>query len=299
MQKPWIISIAGTLMYAAAPAIGQQAVDLSGDHERVFPSIIIFQESVLLIEVTLDPLFTPLNAEEITAMRASGVDPSWIAQSFTIPTFSPSLRRSTQGEHPLSIESWALHPSDRRGLALSDSLRFKVGRTTDLSDGNIAGSTGGLGNNGNNDHIASIAQSEGEYDIYDLTLQWDAIEAGPVRFSLLSGVKAIEANIAKRVADASGNTSIESEHRVAALPMVGSGLNWQISEDFSIQGSATTHPIESGDALIDFNAATNLRITRNIGFVAGYRIIRSAFDVGDVSTELTQEGLFARLQISF
>ena len=60
-----------------------------------------------------------------------------------------------------------------------------------------------------------------------------------------------------------------------------------------------SHPIESGDALFDFNAATSLRITRNIGLVAGYRIIRSTFDVGNVSTELTQEGLFARLQISF
>lgn len=283
----------------AAPAMAQQAVELSGDRERVFPAIGVYEQHDLDFSLKAEPYFTPLSAEEITAMRASGIDPSWISQSFTIPRFNPSVQRFTQGDHPLSIESWAIHHSDGQGMALSDTLRFKVGRTTDLSDGNIAGSRGGFGNNGGNDHIASIAQSEGEYDLYDLSLQWDAIEAGPVRFSLLSGMKAIESNIAKRVKDASGNTSIDSEHRVTALPMVGSGVSWQISEDFSIRGSATTHPIETGDALIDFNAATNLRITRNIGFVAGYRIIRSSFDVGDVSTELTQEGLFARLQISF
>lgn len=299
MHGRCVISVLGMLAWCVAPASAQHAADLSGQLDRVFPSINLLDQDSLDFDKNLEPLFEPWSAEELAALRASGVDTSWIAKSFAIPQFNPTLRRVTQSDHPLTIESWAVHHNEDRGIAISDTLRFNVGRTTDLSDGNIAGSSGGFGGSGNADHIASIAQSEGEYDLYDLALQWDAVEAGPVRLSLLSGVKAIESNIAKRVKDAAGNSSIDSEHRVTALPMVGSGVSWQISDDFSFRGSATTHPIESGDALIDFNAATNLRITRNIGFVAGYRIIRSTFDVGDVSTELTQEGLFARLQISF
>lgn len=300
MHSAYIISIMTTLVCSNATVLAQQAVDLSGEHDRVFP-----MESLELKAFEIEPkhgsVFTPISPEELSSLRALGVDPSWIGSSFAIPRFDPSLRRFTQGSHPLYTESWANHHSDKVGLALNDSLRFKVGRTTDLSDGNIAGSAGGFGGSGSgsDDHISSIAQSEGEYDLYDLSLQWDAIDAGPLQLSLMSGVKAIEANIAMRSKDASGNTSFDTEHRVTALPMVGSGVSWQINEDFSIRGSALTQPMQSGDALVDFNAATNLRITRNIDFVAGYRIIRSTFDVGTVSTELTQEGLFARLQINF
>lgn len=297
MQPVCVIMTLGTLAWNVTPAIAQQAVDLSGDRERMF-SLLLLDQSTPETELKNDSLLGTISAEELTALRASGVDPSWVTQSFAIPEFNPNQGRVLQGDSPVYVDSWVNHHSDGRGLALSESLRFKVGRTTDLSDGNISGSAGGFGESGD-DHVASISQSEGEYDLYDLSLQWDAVEAGPVKLSLLSGLKAIEANIAKRVKDSSGNTSIDSEHRVTALPMVGSGVSWQISEDFSIHGSALTQPIESGDALIDFNAATDLRITRNIGFVAGYRIIRSTFDVGDLSTELTQEGLFARLQISF
>ena len=297
MQRAFVILSLGAMALTAQHSRAQQSIDLSGDQGSYFPSMLLDRGDAEMIDIQQTELVN-ISAEELMAMRASGIDPSWISSRFEIPEFNPSLRRQTQGDNPLLVESWATHHSDERGIALSDSLRFKVGRTTDLSDGNIAGSNGTLGGDGN-EHIASITQSEGEYDLYDLSLQWDAIEAGDVKLSLMSGMKAIEANIAKRVTDGSGNTTIDSAHRVTALPMVGSGVSWQITDDLSIRGTALTHPVDSGNALIDFNAATSLRITRNVGFVAGYRIIRSSFAVDNIDTELTQEGLFARLQISF
>ena len=266
---------------------------------EVFVSPILFDVEALDQQVQTDFQLPTIAPEELTMLRASGIDPSWVRERFQLPTFTPSLRRATQSDHPSTVESWVLHHSpDSSMLALHDTLQFKVGRTTDLSDGNIAGSKGGLGGSGD-DHIASIAQQDGEYDLYDLSLQWDAVDAGPLKLSVLSGFKAIEANITKRTTDDSGTTSLDNIHEVAALPMVGSGMSWQISENFSIRGAALTHPVSSGDALLDLNAATDLRITRNVGFVAGYRVIRSSFEVGNSDTELTQEGLFARLQISF
>jgi len=296
MHHAFLILGLTTLALGVQHTQAQEAIDLSGDRDSFFPSMLLDRHHADLSHPNRTTLSTISDAD-LMAMRASGIDPSWISQRFEIPQFNPSLRRLTQSDDPTFVETWATHHSSKRGMALNESLRFKVGRTTDLSDGNIAGSNGAL--NGDNDHVASITQSEGEYDIYDLSLQWDAFEAGDFSLSLMSGIKAIESNIAKRVRDASGNTSIDSEHRVTALPMIGSGVSWQITDDFSIRGSALTHPIESGDTLIDFNAATDLRIARNVDFVAGYRIIRSSFGVGNVDTELTQEGLFARLQISF
>lgn len=286
------------LMTFGTTAIAQQAVVITDDQGIRLPSM-FFDQGSYGIDSRVDAFLVPISAEELTELRAAGIDPSWISERFEIPTFDPTLRRVTQDDHPLTIESWATHhSSDRPVMSLNDSLSFKVGRTTALRDGNIAGSQGGFGNSGSG-HVASIAQSEGEYDLYDVSLQWDAVKAGDLALSVLSGLKAIDANIGKRVKDASGTTSIDSEHRAILMPMVGSGVRWQLSDDLSISGSALTHPIESGDALIDFNAATDLRITRNVDFTAGYRIIRSSFEVGTVNTELTQEGLFARLQIRF
>ena len=239
-----------------------------------------------------------ISIEQLSIMRSTGIDPSWISDRLEIPEFDLTLHRLTQGDHPFTIESWATGLTDHRGMQINDSLIFSVGRTTALRDGNIAGNAGTLNTDTSGEHVPSLAQAEGEYDIYDIALEWEAIKAGPVTFSLLSGIKAIEANIGKPVT-INGDTTTDIERRFAALPMVGSGIHWQISENFSFSGAALTLPIETGDALIDFNASTDLRISSNIGFVTGYRIIRTSFDVGSVSSDLTQEGLFARLEISF
>ncbi len=287
------------MMTLVSPALAQQSIiNAVEDDTTWLPSMMLANGSYFKDNFSRDRL-VPITAEQLTEFRSSGVDPSWIDARFELPSFEPTLRRTTQDDHPLSVESWATHhSSDTPVLQLDDSLSFNVGRTTALRDGNIAGSAGGFGNSGT-DHVASVAQSEGEYDLYDLSLAWNALKTDDVSFSFLSGLKAIDANIAKRVKGAGGSTSIDSEHRAVLMPMVGSGVRWNVSDDFAITGSALTHPIESGDALFDFNAATDLRITRNVDFTAGYRIIRSNFDVGSVNTELTQEGLFARLQIRF
>ncbi len=289
---PLCVAALGVL---ATGAGAQQAMRLADDQGFEIPSI--------LLERRVDrpdqspPGLETVTLEELGQWRAAGVDPSWISRRVELPEFDPSLRRLTQNDHPIYIESRATHYTDPRGFELSDSLRFSVGRTTELRDGNISGSQGAIGGVGD-DHLPSVAQSEGEYDIYDLSLEWDAMTAGPVTLSLLSGIKAIDANIGKRVSKGDG-IEIDSEHRVAALPMVGSGVRWKISNDLSFSGAALTHAIESGDTLIDLNASTDLRISTNVAFVAGYRIIRSTFDVGAVNTELRQEGLFARLEIKF
>jgi hypothetical protein len=287
----WMMAVSGS-------ASAQQAVVSLEDDRAWYPAMVLDAGTDFQRTYNYERL-VPISDEELTELRASGIDPSWINTRFALPSFDPTIRRVTQEDHPIYVETWATHHSDDKPvLRIDDSLSFKVGRTTALRDGNIAGSAGGFGKSGD-DHVASVTQSEGEYDLYDLSLSWYALKTDEVSLSFLSGVKAIDANIGKRVQDASGSTRIDSEYRAVLMPMVGSGVRWNVSEDFAITGSALTHPIESGDALIDFNAATDLRITRNVDFTAGYRIIRSSFDVGSVSTELTQEGLFARLQIRF
>jgi hypothetical protein len=248
--------------------------------------------------------FEPISYELLSALRAAEIDPSWISNRDELPSFDPnSLHRTTQSDDPLFVESWARRYAGDRGVRLTDTLSFSVGRTTSLRDGNISGSAGTLNadstsSTGSNDHVSSLTQAEGEYDVYDLSLEWEAVKAGPVTISVLSGLKAIEANIGKLVTN-NGDTTIDRVNRFAAIPMIGSGVRWEINDSLSFSGAALTQSIATGDTLMDFNASTDLRISQNVGFSAGYRIIRSSFEVGSVNTELNQEGLFARLQIRF
>ncbi len=295
MHKLQLILMCTPFAIACMPVIAQQA--MSVEDEFVIPAILLEQH-----EMDIDRKHSTLEAislGQLSQLRSAGIDPSWITDRFQIPSFDPnSLRRVTQGDHPLTVESWATHHGNHRGVHLNDSVSFSVGRTTELRDGNISGSEGTLDNDSDRDHVASLAQSEGEYDLYDLSLEWEAVQAGPVTVSVLSGLKAIEANIGKRVTK-NGSTSIDTVHRFTALPMIGSGVRWEVSDTLSFSGAALTHPIDAGDALIDFNASTDLQLSNNVGLSAGYRIIRSSFEVGSLDTEVKQEGLFARLQISF
>lgn len=296
MLKNLVMSSA---MIMCSSAVAQQAMTLEGDF--VIPEMLLKDLAVGTTQSR--STLKRITLMQLSEMRTAGIDPSWIANRFEIPGFDPgyetSLRRYTQNDHPIAIESWATHYTDQRGVRLNDSLSFSVGRTTELRDGNISGSAGTLDNeHADDDHVSSLTQSEGEYDIYDLSLEWEAMSAGPVTLSVLSGLKAIEANIGKRVTK-DGDTTIDTVNRFAAMPMIGSGVRWKVNDSLSFSGAALTLPIDTGDAFVDFNASTDLRISSNIGFFAGYRIIRSSFGVGSVDTEVNQEGLFARLEISF
>ncbi len=290
------ISLAGSLMILCSSAHAQQ-MNMDLDDDFVLPSPALNHPISILEKAR--PLLDHFSLSELNEFRVAGFDPSWIRDRFVPPSIDPQFyRRTAQNISPLMVESWAAHYTDTQGMQINDSVRFSVGRTTELRDGNISGNAGMINTAPDNEHISSLTQSEGEYDIYDLALEWEAINAGPVTLSVLSGLKAIEANIGKRVTKGN-DTTIERVNRVAAVPMIGSGLRWKISESFSFSGAALTHPTQAGNALIDFNASTDLRLSTNVMFSAGYRMLRSSFEIGAVETDIDQKGLFARIEISF
>ncbi len=289
------ISLAGSLMALCSSSYAQQAIGLD---DTFVPSSPLLTHPISILEKTYPPL-NHFSLLELNEFRVVGFDPSWIISEPDLPSFDPQFhRRTAQGDYPMMVESWATQYTGAQGMQLNDSVRFSVGRTTELRDGNISGNTGILSTGNSNEHISSLTQSEGEYDVYDLALEWEAINAGPVTLSVLSGLKAIEANIGKRITKGN-DTTIERVNRVAAVPMIGSGLHWQINNTVSFSGAALTHPTQAGNALIDFNASTDLKLSTNVMFSAGYRILRSSFEVGSVDTDIDQEGLFARIEISF
>jgi len=242
--------------------------------------------------LSIESLSAALHPEEVTRLRMQGADPTLVQHaSFSLPEFDPNKPHTTDWERsPIT----AFTPiSD--GLTLGSDIRFDVGRSTSLRDGGIAGSHGTLSIDSGDDKLPSLAQSEGEYDLYNLALSWDAYASDELRIHISSGFKAINANINKRTT----SSGMQGEQRLAALPVVGTGVEWAISDRFSISGTAQTHPIEGSASIVDVSAMTEYSISDSINLSVGYSLIRSSFEIGSIATELTQEGLFARLQISF
>ncbi len=240
-------------------------------------------------------------ATRYAEMRAMGADVEMTRRDEAIPGFSvrglsKNSDWSTDGLVSAGVFGDLINVSDGE-LSPGSNMRFTVGRNTTLNDGNIAGSDGSLPGQG--DSVASMTQREGEYNFYDMMVEWQAATSGPVEFSLTSGVTAIEANVSKQVNSGGTSTIHDVSHRVIAVPTIGSAVTWNISQDWSLTGKASTQSINIGSSLVGFNAQTDWRISDRVGLSAGYQILRSEFDLGAVTSDLNQEGLFARLQIRF
>jgi len=241
------------------------------------------------------PESADVSVDEFVAMRGMGADIDLIPSTETLPQLS-----ATPFGNGAAIDSVAVGRvlySQEDMIAPGNDIRFSVGRSTTLSDGNISGAGASLPGEG--DSVPTMTQSEGEYNFYEMGVEWQAASAGAVDFSFTSGVTAIEANVSKRVQSEGSSSLHDVAHRVIAVPTIGSSVRWNISRDWSFTGQATTQTINMGSSLIGFNAQTDWRISDRMGLVAGYQILRSEFDLGAVSTDLNQEGLFARLSIKF
>jgi hypothetical protein len=232
---------------------------------------------------------------KLTDLRAQGADIDLIQSRSTDTGFQMSINGITRDVEIDSIEQ--LYYSTNSIKSTSSDLRFSVDRNTIFNDGDISGSSGSLP--GSDSSVSTMTQREGEYNFYEMEVEWKAASAGALDFSFTSGVTAIEANVSKSVQNGGSTEILDATHKVIAVPTIGSAVRWNISRDWSLTGEATTQSLNVGSSLIGFNAKSDWRISDRVGLSAGYQIIRSEFDLGAVTTDLNQEGLFARLQIRF
>ncbi len=234
------------------------------------------------------------SSARLSLLRADGVEIGWIEGMFKVPEF----RGARVMPDVLRFEAPWLDPNAGTTLGTGQSVRFEVDRGTLLRDGGISGKAGMVGGDDGLMRLASLASGEGEYDIYDLSLTWDAYKPGPFTLSVIGGLKAIDARIGRTV-ERDGSATFEDARGVVAVPIIGGGIAWKISEDMTLFGSASTQTFDSAGSVVDLSAETSIRFSPNIGFSAGYQFIRSAIEVQSMDAELEREGLFARLQIRF
>lgn len=193
----------------------------------------------------------------------------------------------------------------RRDAALFDqpgdllrSLGIRVGRSTALRDGGIDGEEGSV----RSESLAGYAEPNGEYDLYEISMSVGQLGDEELGLSMLMGFRAIRADVGKVSVsqDRAGNTTTtyRQGQGVVAVPVVGAGVHWLLTDDVRFRGSAATHTI-SDATFFDLRAEAEIRLRYNVGLTAGYEFVHSALEVRRVRAELSEAGLFARLQIKF
>ncbi len=230
----------------------------------------------------------------LSLMRADGVELAWIEGEVALPSFDGAGLVPDQ----FRFDAPRLDGDGPSGAQPGDSLRLVVDRDTALRDGGISGATGAISGDDGLMRLSSLASGEGEYDIYDLTLSWDAFRPGPVTVSFIGGLKAIDARFGRTINDG-GTGTYRDARGVVAVPVVGGGVSWAIADGFALSGTASTQTFDGQGTVLDMSAETSIRLAPNVGLSAGYQFIRSAIEVQSLSAQLEREGVYARIQILF
>ncbi len=300
---------------AAAPAIGGAESSLSLEPENLLQL-----ESSAINPSSVAPIDVQLVDIRLTPREGEAQEPTWAQRTLARDTLT---LRDGAGTISLSadgaVRAW--HAPDtssmnddelsriiegerRSAFDFGPSVRLHFDRPTSLRDGGIGGAQIALSNEATEDRIYGYENSQGQFDLYDISLRWNTISSGPVSFSLIGGVKAISTDVTEGINeyDSGGNhitTRSEDEYRMVPVPIVGGSLRWDVSDTVYFEGAAATHTIPDGNTLLDFTAETGIDFSPTVGLRAGYTYVRTAVELDQFDARLTQSGVFARVQISF
>lgn len=202
-------------------------------------------------------------------------------------------RRAVSGEIGLTFALPETAPGMSQNLTLAPGLHFHAGRAAGFANAGIDHESAETG------RVHGFVDAGGtRFDLYDISLRWDAFDPGPFTVTLLGGVRAIDAQTG--VAPESADPLAAGDMRdVVAVPVVGGGLRWEVADGFYFAGSAATHTLDTSGTFIGLTAETGITLSPRVGVFAGYQYIRSALNVDSLADELSQEGVFARLEIRF
>ncbi len=301
---------------ASAPAIGGAEASLSLEPENLLQPqdaaldpASVAPIDVRLVDIRLSPLVdeTPeptwsrrnLERDGLTlgdgasslSLRSEGASRAWHAPDTATLNDDDELSRIINGEQ-------------RSAFDFGPSVRLHFDRPTSLRDGGVGGTQIALSNAPTEDRIYGYENSQGQFDLYDISLRWNTLSSGPVSFSLIGGVKAVSTDVTQGINeyDSGGNhvsTRSEDEYRMVPVPIVGGSFRWDVDDTFYFEGTAQTHTIPDGNTLLDFTAETGIDFSPTVGLRAGYTYVRTAVELNQFDARLTQSGVFARVQISF
>ncbi|MFG0304848.1 MAG: hypothetical protein ACF8Q5_01400 [Phycisphaerales bacterium JB040] len=211
-------------------------------------------------------------------------------------------------DDPRETIAWDAEARDPGVLGLDD-VSMRIGRSTTFVDGGLSSS--GFARAGD---APGFANGEGSLDVLDMSLSWAALDPGPIRLSVLGGVRSFRSSggLLRTEAMPGGPLSpvVETDDEgldFRTLPVIGGGLSFLIADGITLSGIASTDTSslsgglssDSGESFYDLVMQTSFDLGSGIGLHAGYQELRT--DAGSIglAEPLDERGLFARLSIEF
>lgn len=82
-------------------------------------------------------------------------------------------------------------------------------------------------------------------------------------------------------------------------PVMGAAVRWALNDWAYIEGSATSNFVDVAGSFLDLTAQASVNLTTHTALIAGYRYLDASFDSAESSATLSQDALFAMIQIRY
>lgn len=149
--------------------------------------------------------------------------------------------------------------------------------------------------------LLSEVDSQGQVDLYDVSLMWDAYEPGPVTFSIIGGVRALAVNPRTAYGVSAGEDGLGSteSQRLIPMPVVGGAVRWAIDDNLYLMGSSAGQALGDSGSFYDLTAEAGYSLGANAGIAAGYRYRRAEAAIEAFDAQFREDGIYARFELRF
>jgi hypothetical protein len=195
-------------------------------------------------------------------------------------------------------------PAPTTGTTFRMSERFQtISLRTADSDGDLSfGAMERVGLSLPKDvRLLSEVDSQGQVDLYDVSLMWDAYEPGPVTFSIIGGVRAlaVDPRAAYGVDAGAGGLGSTESQRLIPMPVVGGAVRWAIDDNLYLMGSSAGQALGDSGTFYDLTAEAGYSLGANAGIAAGYRYRRAEAAIEAFDAQFREDGIYARFELRF
>jgi hypothetical protein len=140
----------------------------------------------------------------------------------------------------------------------------------------------------------------GPLRVYQAEVAWNAAEAGPLRVSLLGGVRAFGISQGwSGVPGATVSLDDSGSDEIIPVTLVGGSIGLSLSDSWTLSGRATGQALDSGGSYFDLAAESAWSITPKLDLIAGYQFLEADVEGEHTGATLHSDGLYAQFKLRF
>ena len=139
---------------------------------------------------------------------------------------------------------------------------------------------------------------DGLVHMLDASVNWVVDPIDDIQFSFEGGLRTL-ARSSQTSAQGADLSPTDLEGSLVTQPVMGAAVRWSLNDWAYIEGSATGNVMDVAGSFLDLTAQAGVSLTAHTALIAGYRYLDASFDSSGDSATLSQDALFAMLQIRY